>query len=74
MEKTEGHVAERVTSTNAHHAAEDMSAAINNEHNMSVRQSLRFWWKAIVFSFVISLCVVMEGCEYLSLRCIRDRH
>jgi SP family general alpha glucoside:H+ symporter-like MFS transporter len=28
---------------------------------MSVRQSLRFWWKAIVFSFVISLCVVMEG-------------
>jgi SP family general alpha glucoside:H+ symporter-like MFS transporter len=59
IEKTsEGHVTERLGSTNV---ANDTSAAINNEHNMSVRQSLRFWWKAIVFSFVISLCVVMEG-------------
>ena len=61
MEKNEGHVAERVTSAPGHHAADETSAAINNEHNMSVRESLRFWWKAIVFSFVISLCVVMEG-------------
>ncbi|CAE7173697.1 hypothetical protein CFE70_005019 [Pyrenophora teres f. teres 0-1] len=61
MEKNEGHVAERVASAPGHHAVDDTSAAINNEHNMSVRESLRFWWKAIVFSFVISLCVVMEG-------------
>jgi len=61
MEKTEGHVSEHVTSTTGQNIAEDTTAAINNEHNMSVRQSLRFWWKAIVFSFVISLCVVMEG-------------
>jgi SP family general alpha glucoside:H+ symporter-like MFS transporter len=62
IEKTTGNVAaERVTSTQGHNAVDDTSAAINNEHNMSVRQSLRFWWKAIVFSFVISLCVVMEG-------------
>jgi SP family general alpha glucoside:H+ symporter-like MFS transporter len=61
MEKSQGHTAERVTSTTAQHAASDTSAAINNEHNMSVRQSLRFWWKAVIFSFVISLCVVMEG-------------
>ncbi|KAL1800765.1 hypothetical protein ACET3X_001107 [Alternaria dauci] len=63
MEKTTGNVAaERVTSAQGqHNAGDETSAAINNEHNMSVRQSLRFWWKAIVFSFVISLCVVMEG-------------
>lgn len=63
MEKTTGNVAtEKVTSTQGqHNAVDETSAAINNEHNMSVRQSLRFWWKAIIFSFVISLCVVMEG-------------
>jgi SP family general alpha glucoside:H+ symporter-like MFS transporter len=62
VEKTTGHVAtEKVTSTQGNNTGDDTNAAINNEHNMSVRQSLRFWWKAIVFSFVISLCVVMEG-------------
>jgi SP family general alpha glucoside:H+ symporter-like MFS transporter len=61
MEKTEGHVSEHVTSTSGHNVIEDTNVAINNEHAMSVRQSIRFWWKAIVFSFVISLCVVMEG-------------
>jgi SP family general alpha glucoside:H+ symporter-like MFS transporter len=61
MEKTQGHVSENASSTHGHSAADDTSAAINNEHNMTVRQSIRFWWKAIVFSFVISLCVVMEG-------------
>lgn len=60
-EKTDGHVAERVTSAHGHNLADDTNTAINNEHNMSVRESIRFWWKAIVFSFVISLCVVMEG-------------
>jgi SP family general alpha glucoside:H+ symporter-like MFS transporter len=61
VEKTDGHVSERVSSTPGQNVVDETSAAINNEHNMSVRQSLRFWWKAIVFSFVISLCVVMEG-------------
>jgi SP family general alpha glucoside:H+ symporter-like MFS transporter len=61
MEKSEGHVAERVTLTSGQNVADDTSAAINNEHKMSVRQSIKFWWKAVVFSFVISLCVVMEG-------------
>jgi SP family general alpha glucoside:H+ symporter-like MFS transporter len=60
VEKTDGHVSERVSSTPGQNVVDETSAAINNEHNMSVRQSLRFWWKAIVFSFVISLCVVME--------------
>lgn len=59
--KTEGHVAERVTSAQEHHITEDTNVAISNEQQMSVRQSIRLWWKAIVFSFVISLCVVMEG-------------
>jgi len=60
-EKTSGYVAERTTSAPGHNAVDDTNTAINNEHNMTVRQSLRFWWKAVVFSFVISLCVVMEG-------------
>lgn len=59
--KVEGHVAERVTSTMEHTVTDDTNVAIHNEHKMTVRQSLQFWWKAIVFSFVISLCVVMEG-------------
>jgi len=60
-DKAVDHVAERVESTTGHGVADNTNAAIRNEHKMSVRQSLRFWWKAIVFSFVISLAVVMEG-------------
>lgn len=60
-EKVDGQVAERVTSTPGQHAVDDTNTAINNEHNMTVRQSIRFWWKAILFSFIISLSVVMEG-------------
>lgn len=61
-DKTVGHVAERIDSTTkGQGAADGTNAAIHNEHKMSVRQSLQFWWKAIVFSFVISLAVVMEG-------------
>jgi SP family general alpha glucoside:H+ symporter-like MFS transporter len=52
---------EKVTSTLGHNAVDDTDAALRNERQMTVRQSLRFWSKAIVFSFVISLCVVMEG-------------
>lgn len=61
-EKAVGLVAERAESTTkGHGAADGTNAAIHNEHNMTVRQSLQFWWKAIMFSFVISLAVVMEG-------------
>lgn len=61
-DKTMGHTAEKVESTTmGHGAADGTNAAIDNEHNMTIRQSLRFWWKAIVFSFIISLAVVMEG-------------
>jgi len=61
--KTAGHVAEKVGSVTMGHntEGEDTNTAINNEHNMTVRQSLRFWWKAIVYSFCISLAVIMEG-------------
>lgn len=47
--------------TSAHNAANDTNVAIDNEHNMTLRQSFRSWWKAVVFSFIISLCVIMEG-------------
>jgi SP family general alpha glucoside:H+ symporter-like MFS transporter len=61
-DKTAGYAAERVeSSAMATHAATTTNNAIHNESKMSVRQSLRFWWKAVVFSFVISLAVVMEG-------------
>lgn len=55
-------MADKVAPSPATHAAVDeTNAAINNEHNMTVRQSLRYWRPAIAFSFVISLCVIMEG-------------
>jgi SP family general alpha glucoside:H+ symporter-like MFS transporter len=61
-DKTTGYAAERVESPAvASHAAAITNNAIHNESKMSVRQSLRFWWKAVVFSFIISLAVVMEG-------------
>lgn len=34
--------------------------AMQNERQMSVRDSFRFWPKAILFSFVISLAIIME--------------
>jgi SP family general alpha glucoside:H+ symporter-like MFS transporter len=61
-DKTTGYAAERVESpTMGRHEATTTNNAIHNESKMSVRQSLRFWWKAVVFSFIISLAVVMEG-------------
>lgn len=59
----EGQWAEKVGTTTSEHnaAARDTNVAIDNEHKMTLRQSFRFWWKAIVFSFVISLSVIMEG-------------
>ncbi|EXF80193.1 sugar porter family MFS transporter [Colletotrichum fioriniae PJ7] len=35
--------------------------AMQNERQMSVRDSFRFWPKAILFSFIISLAIIMEG-------------
>jgi SP family general alpha glucoside:H+ symporter-like MFS transporter len=58
--KTSPQMAEKTESPH-HDVVEDTGDAINNEHNISVRQSLRMWWKAILFSFVISLSVIMEG-------------
>ncbi|KAM0331400.1 hypothetical protein ACHAQA_003073 [Verticillium albo-atrum] len=37
------------------------SLAMRAEREMTIRQSLRFWPKAILFSFVISLAIIMEG-------------
>ena len=38
----------------------EVTAAIYSERVMSLRDTLRFWPKAIVFSLVISLTVIME--------------
>lgn len=46
----------------SHGEAHDAGAAINIERQMSVRDSFRFWPKAIGFSFVISLAIIMEVC------------
>ena len=35
--------------------------AIRNEREMTVRDTLRLWPKAILFSFILSLAIIMEG-------------
>jgi MFS transporter, SP family, general alpha glucoside:H+ symporter len=40
---------------------EDARAAFNAEQSMTVRQSIRLYKKAIIFSMAMSLAVVMEG-------------
>jgi len=39
----------------------NLDGAIANERQLSFRDTLRLWPKAIMFSFVISLAVIMEG-------------
>lgn len=53
-----------VVPTVSHGEPHDAATAINNERQMSVRDSFRFWPKAIAFSFVISLAIIMEGIFY----------
>ena len=43
-------------------AAVATSQAMTTEREMTVCQSLRFWPKAIGFSLVISLAIIMEVC------------
>ena len=50
--------------SNAIHGMDETAAtqqAINNEREMSLRDTIRLWPKAILFSFLISLCIIMEG-------------
>ncbi|KAL2671622.1 hypothetical protein Neosp_014212 [[Neocosmospora] mangrovei] len=35
--------------------------AMRLEREMTVRQAIRFWPKAIIFSFIVSLAIIMEG-------------
>ncbi|KAM0272187.1 hypothetical protein ACHAQH_008810 [Verticillium albo-atrum] len=39
----------------------ETDVALDNERQMSIRDTFRFWPKAILFSFVISLSIIMEG-------------
>ncbi|KAH7368721.1 alpha glucoside transporter [Plectosphaerella cucumerina] len=50
-----------VRPTVSHGEPHDAVTAIDNERQMSIRDSFRFWPKAIAFSFVISLAIIMEG-------------
>ena len=50
-----------VVPTVSHGEPHDVMTAINIERQMSVRDSFRFWPKAIGFSFIISLAIIMEG-------------
>ncbi|KAI8311075.1 Maltose permease MAL31 [Colletotrichum sp. SAR11_59] len=45
---------------NDHNQGEAITA-MQIERGMSVRDSLRFWPKAVMFSFIISLAIIMEG-------------
>jgi SP family general alpha glucoside:H+ symporter-like MFS transporter len=42
-------------------AQEDAKAAFDYEKNMTVRQAIRLYKKAIFYSMAMSLAVVMEG-------------
>ncbi|WYZ44713.1 hypothetical protein EsH8_VIII_000029 [Colletotrichum jinshuiense] len=54
--------AEAVPTVSHHHDNQgEAITAMQIERQMSVRDSLRFWPKAIMFSFVISLAIIMEG-------------
>lgn len=46
---------------------DDANIAVGTERGMSVRDSLRLWPKAIVFSFFISLAIIMEVHSPLTL-------
>lgn len=46
--------------TVSHGQRNETDVALNNERQMSVRDTFRFWPKAILFSFVISLSIIME--------------
>jgi SP family general alpha glucoside:H+ symporter-like MFS transporter len=39
----------------------DAKAATDREHNMTVRQALRLYPKAIAFSLIFSTAIIMEG-------------
>ena len=41
-------------------APREVTVAIDNERAMSLRDTFRFWPKAIAFSLIISLTVIME--------------
>ncbi|KAF4456482.1 sugar porter family MFS transporter [Fusarium austroafricanum] len=42
-------------------SAADAAVAMTTEREMTVRQSFRFWPKAICFSLIISCAIIMEG-------------
>lgn len=58
-QETEGHALgdER---TVGHGGPKTVVDAIDAEREMSVKDSFRFWPKAILFSFVISTAIIME--------------
>lgn len=39
---------------------DDANIAVGTERGMTVRDSLRLWPKAVIFSFFISLAIIME--------------
>jgi MFS transporter, SP family, general alpha glucoside:H+ symporter len=45
----------------------EITEALKIEREMSVRDSFRFWPKAILFSFVLSLAIIMEVNQDLRL-------
>lgn len=53
----------RLSAVNANIGQEqaDAKAAFDSERSMTVRQAIRLYKKAILFSMAMSLAVVMEG-------------
>lgn len=55
--------AEVLPAVSHHNDQGEAITAMQNERQMSVRDSFRFWPKAILFSFIISLAIIMEVCR-----------
>ena len=50
-----------VNNTTFANEAADAKAATEREHNMTVRQALRLYPKAVMFSLIFSTAIIMEG-------------
>lgn len=65
VEATASHVA--APKGSEAHGAGEASTALQIERDMSMRDTFRFWPKAIFFSFMLSLAIIMEVSSHFLL-------
>jgi hypothetical protein len=67
-EKVLGH-----TEVSEKEITEDARIATSKEHGLSVRQGLKAYRKAIGWSVLLSMAVIMEGYDTILVSCARGR-